>query len=214
MYTIDLLKGQGLPVKTKPQGIAISVITFAVPVVAAFVVFGSYVHRSITMAIYAENIKTCEAKTAGLADAVASQRQFENRKNAVNDCISEVAASVGRHIQWSPILTTLVEKIPDSVVLTKLEVKRRSIQKKVPMKNDPKKMIEVNVPVRTLKMSVSGNPQSNCDRDVKIFRDQLRQSDVIGPRIEDIVIVSQGFDKLGERDVVSYEIECIFKPEL
>lgn len=214
MYAIDLLKGQGLPVKTKPQGVAISVITFAVPVIAAIALFGYYLRSTIITAIHKQSIKTCEAKIAGLGDAIKFRQQFETQKSSVNSCLSEVASSIGRHIQWSPILATLVEKMPDSVVLTKLEVRRHSIKKKMPMKSDPRKMVEGSVPVKTLKMSVSGSPESNCDSDVRVFRDHLRRSDVIGPNLEDIVIVSQGFGELGDRDVVSYEIECIFKPEL
>jgi len=108
---------------------------------------------------------------------------------------------------------TLVENIPDSVVLTSLEVKQRSVKRKVPQKDDPKKMINISVPVRTLHISVCGSPQINCDEAVRDFGDRLRSSALLGPKLEDIR-VSQGFDTLQNQDVVSYEIDCIFKPGL
>jgi len=103
--------------------------------------------------------------------------------------------------------------MPDAMVLTRLEVKQRFVKKRVPKKNDPKKMFDVSVPVRTLQMSVSGRPQANNDKAVKDFKDRLRFSASLATRLEDIR-VSQQSGTLEGQDVVSYEIDCIFKPEL
>ena len=83
----------------------------------------------------------------------------------------------------------------------------------MPKKDDPQKMVDISVPVRTLQMSVSGRPGDNCDEAVRNFKDHLRSSALIGPKLEDIR-VSQEFGTLEGRDVISYEIDCIFKPEL
>jgi hypothetical protein len=213
MFTIDLLKGQGIPAKTKPQGLALFAATFVVPVVIAIGMFGYYVRNGVIMGIQKEAIAGYEAKMVKYADAIKMQQSYENEKNAINSCLQEVSASIRQHIQWSPILVTIVENMPDSVVLTKLEVKWNSIKKKVAVKGDPQKKVDTSVPVRTLKMTVSGDPQLNCEQEVRAFRDRLRLSSMLGPIIEDIVIVSQGYGKLDGRDVVSYEIDCIFKPE-
>jgi hypothetical protein len=103
--------------------------------------------------------------------------------------------------------------MPDSMVLTRLEVKRRTVNKKVPKKDNPKAMTSVNVPASTLQMSVSGKPQVNNDKAVKDFKDRLRLSAVLAPKIEDIVI-SQRADTFEGQEVISYDIDCIFKPEL
>jgi hypothetical protein len=103
--------------------------------------------------------------------------------------------------------------MPDSMVLTRLEVKQRSVNKKVPKKEDPNKMADVSVPVSILQMSVSGRSQANNDKAVKDFKDRLRLSALLAPKLEDIV-VSQKSDTFEGQDVVSYDIDCIFKPEL
>ena len=86
-------------------------------------------------------------------------------------------------------------------------------KKFVQQKHDPKKMIDINVPVRTLQMSVSGNPVFNCDKAIRNFKDSLRSSDLLGPKLENIK-VSQKAETLEDQDVISYEINCIFKPVL
>lgn len=107
----------------------------------------------------------------------------------------------------------LVKNMPDSLVLKELEVKRRSTKKKVPQKDNPQTMVDVSVPVETLHMTVSGNPQNNSDEAVRLFRDRLRSSDLLREKLEDIT-VSQELNTLKSRDTVSYDIDCIFKPKL
>jgi len=213
MFTIDLLKGQGIPPRSRPEGIAAAAAAFAVPVVAAIIMFGCYISDSINVSIQKQNIANCEAKIDELSDAVGLQKAFEKEKSIVDGFRSDIAAAIGRYMQWSPILATLVENLPESVVLTGLEVKQHTVKKKVPQKGDSKKMVDISVPARTLQISVSANPQSDCDRIVKEFRDRLRFSPAVGSKLNDIV-VSQKFDTLEGQNVVSYDIDCIFKPGL
>ena len=212
MFTMDLLKGRGIPVRNGPEGIAIAVATFAVPIIAAIVMVGLYVSNGIAMSIQKQEVANYETHIGTLSDAVELQKSFEREKGIINNCLSEVASSTGRHLQWSPILVTLVKNIPDSVILTGLEVKQHSVKRKVPAKDNPEKKVDINVPVRTLRMSLSGNPQSNCDEAVRDFRDYLLSSTLLVDKLEDIT-VSQGFGTLDGQDAVSYEIDCIFKPQ-
>jgi len=213
MFTIDLLKGQGIPAKSRPEGIAIAAATLAVPVIIAIVMFGLYLRNKIIISVQKQAIANYETKIGGLSDAVELQKSFENEKNAISGCLSEASASLGRHTQWSPVLATLVKNMPDSVVMTELEVKQSSVKRKVPKKDDPEKMIDISVPVRTLRIKVCGSPQSDCDKAVRDFRERLRSSTLLGPKLENIR-VSQRLGTLESREVVSYQIECIFKPGL
>ena len=211
MFTIDLLKGQGIPMKSRPEGIAIAAAALAVPVIVAIVMFGFYLRNGIVISIQKQEIVNYEIKINKLSDAVELQKSFENEKNLIGSILSEVKSSMGRHIQWSPILETLAKNMPALVVLTGLEAKQHFVKRKVQGKDNASKMI--NVPVRTLQMTVGGSSHSNCDRAVRRFRDRLRLADLLGPKLEDIR-VSQECSALQGQDVVSYEIDCIFKPEL
>jgi hypothetical protein len=213
MYTIDLLKGQGVPTKSGPKGVIVGVVTFAIPLIAGMVMVGFYVSDRIVTKVRQQEIASYQASIDKLSDAAELQKSFTAEKALLNGCLSEVASSLGNHSQWSGILVTLAENMPDSMMLTKLEVKQSSVKKKVPQKDDPKKMIDISVPVRTLHMSVCGNTAENYDEQVRDFRNRLRFSELLVSKLEDIR-VAQGVEKLGDRDVTSYEIDCIFKPEL
>jgi Tfp pilus assembly protein PilN len=189
MFTIDLLKGRGIPEKSGgPEGVAVAVVGIAVPVIIAIAVFGYYLRGRIIMSVQKQSIINYEAKTNELADVVKLQKKYEEEKNIYNSCLSEVSSSIGRHTPWSPVLVTLIENMPDSIVLTKLDVKQRSVKKKVPQRR----------------------PQSNSYEAVKDFQDRLRASTLLGPRLEDIT-VSQKIDRLNGQNVTSYQINCVFK---
>ncbi len=213
MFTIDLLKGEGVPAKSSPEGIAVVAVTFVVPIIIAMVMVSFYLSNIINISVQKQEVVRYKKKIDGLSDVVEMQKSFEEEKRAINSCLTEALSSITRHAQWSPVLMTLVENMPDSVVLTKLEVKQRSVKREVPRKDDPKKTTFISVPVRTLQVSVYGSPHSNCDKAVRDFGDRLRSSDLLGPKLEDIR-VSQGFDILENQNVVSYEIDCVFKPGL
>ena len=211
MFTKDLLKGQGTPRKSSPGSVATAATAAFVPVVIAIAMFGFYLLNRIFITVQTSAIASYETKISKMSDAIKQQEALEEEIKTYNDCLSEVASSLERHTQWSPALVTVVQNLPDSVVLKSLDVKQRSTRIKVPQKGDPTKMVDASVPVRSLQMDVVGLPESNCDEAIKNFSDQLRSSDVLGPKLENIRI-SQGVGKLEDKEVISYQIDCIFKP--
>ncbi len=213
MFTIDLLKGQCVPRKSTPGSIAAAVTAVVVPLIIAIAMFGFFLHNKITISIKKNTIANYETRISGLSDAIELQKSFEKEKDTYNSCLSEVSNCLDRHTQWSPVLVTVVKNMPDSVVLTGLGVKQHSIRRRVRQKDDPQKMVDISVPVKTLQMTVAGRPQSNCDQAIRTFSDRLRSSSLLGPRLENIRI-SQALGTLEGQDVVSYQIDCIFKPEL
>ena len=211
MFTIDLLNGQAIPLKSKPGSLAIIAVTVAIPIAVAMGIISFYMQNKIVVSIKKQEINRCQAEIDKLSDAVGLQKALEKKKTAYGSCLSEVKSSIKRHTQWSPVLTTLMENIPDSVVLTSLAVNQSSVKRKTPKKDDPEQMVEVDVPVRILRLSVSGGQQSNCDDAVRDFRDRIRTSAFLGPKLEKIG-VSQKSETLDGQDVVSYEISCVLKP--
>ena len=213
MFTIDLLKGQGVPLKSSPGGIAITAITIAIPLYVVIIMFGFYVDDMASISIREQEIVRCQSEIEKLSDTVKLQESLEKEKVLYDACLAEVKSSIGKYVQWSPVLVTLVENMPNSVMLTELEVRQDSVRRKVPKPDNPQEMIESSVPVNILRMSISGGPQYDCNKEVRDFQDRLQSSAFLGPKLENIV-VSRESETLKGRDVASYEIDCVFKPRL
>ena len=211
MFTIDLLNGQAVPLKSKPGSLAIIMISAAIPVIVAMGMLSFYHRTTVAASATEKEIAECQAEIDKLSDAVERQKALEKLKVAYNICLSEVSSSVKRYIQWSPVLTTLMENIPDSVVLNSLEVEHKSVKKKVPKEDNPKKMVEIDVLVRILRLTVTGDQKSDIDEAVRDFRDRIRDSAFLGPKIEKIDVAKKS-ETVDGQDVFSYEISCVLKP--
>jgi hypothetical protein len=213
MFTVDLLKGQGLPMKSRPTGIIISAAAVTVPVIIAMIMLGFYLRNKITISVLMHETARWETEIGKFSEFVKLQESFERDKAIYSSCLAEVKSSIGRYSQWSPVLTTVVENMPDSAVLTALEAKQRSIRKKVPQKDNPEKTTDVDVIVRTLRVSVCANPQADRDEAIRNFQARLRSSAFLSTRLENIT-VSQESGKLDGQDIVIYQIDCVFKPSM
>lgn len=188
-------------------------VAIAVPVIVASMMFSCYLRNAIIISVKQDAIASYQSKVDGLSQAVKVRKSLAEETNLYADCLSEVKSSIIRHTQWSPVLTTVVENLPDSVVLTKLEVIQQHAKRKVPKKDDPKKTVDITVPLRTLKISMAADPRLNSDEAVRDFRNHLLNSSVLQQKLASIN-VSQTSGSLGDQEVVSYEIDCVFKPPL
>lgn len=205
MFKIDLLKGQGIPIKSGPEVLVIAAVTIAVPVIIALAIFGGLIRTKSVISTAKQKIVNYEEMTGNLSEALELQKALEEEKIHINNCIADIKSSIGRHAQRSPVLIALVENLPKSMILTKLDMKKKSTKIKVPKKGDPEKMIDINIPVSTLHISLSGHLGSNNDRAVRDFKDALRFSVVMKKAGLDDIKIAQNKDK--------YEIYCVFKPK-
>lgn len=224
MFHIDLLKGQGIPEKSRPEGIATAVATAALPVVVAFVMLGFYLNNTIVISLRKSQIVNLEQKLKSqqLNEAVQSQNNLKSQKELLTGSISEVSSVIGKYTQWSGILETVVKNMPDSMALKSVAVKNetRKIKKakeakedKENKENDSQKAVEVVVPVKTLRLSMFGSPEYSYDKEVKSFRDSLMADPNLRSKLDDIR-VAQEVDKVEGKNSISYEIYLVFKPAL
>jgi len=213
MFTIDLLKGQGLPTRSRASNSILAATACAVPLLGALVVAGAYLQNRVVLSIQRSTLNAGKLKIEQLAGAVRQQRMLESQRAACRECLSEVSSVLADHTQWSPVLKAVVETLPDSVVLTAMEVRQRSVRRTIPRADDPKKTDDVTLVVPTLRMQVAAIPESSGNEAIRLFMDELRCSPAIGSKIEDIT-VSQRAESLEDLAVVAYEIDCLFKPRL
>ncbi|MHC4636642.1 MAG: hypothetical protein ACYTBP_06915 [Planctomycetota bacterium] len=211
MFKIDLLEGQGIPIKSTPAGLAIAAAASTVPVIGLIVVVGCFMVNSVNISHAENSITRFTTMKEQLSEKVSSLKAIEQEMNEINSSLDEVSSSFYRHTQWTNVLKTVSENMPDSMVLSEFQVKQRPLNKQVPNKSNLEELIFISIPVRTLRMRVSGNSAYDYAEAVKDFAERLRFSEALKDILADIRI-SQGSDTSEGHDVVYYEIECQFKP--
>ena len=210
MFTLDLLKGEGIPAKTRPEGILIMTVGVAVPVFAALLMMGNYMRTNVAVAVCRQDIADCDRKIGNIADAVKAQKAVMDEKDLLNKIVKEGFVAAKRHTPWSPVIKMLVDKLPDSLILSKLEARQSFVE--VKQGGSDKKAV---VPLRSLSISAFSNPRSSLgisasDEVVRQFRNSLLISGPLSARLEDVKI-SQRVGSAESKEVVFYDIDCLFK---
>ena len=212
MYQIDLLNNKGVPTRNKPEVVFIATITILVPLMVGIVMFGFYMDKQVEINIIRNQLKRCEQKIASekLSEAVKEEEKNKKYKKKLIDCYSGLSTALSRHFQWTDQIKELVNILPRTMVLTDLKINKEYIKKKKADPEKPDRKIEYTVPRRTIKLSLRGYHNNDCDRRVRDFKKKLESSDMFADKISD-VIVSQEVEEIEIRKYAIYSISCILK---
>jgi hypothetical protein len=213
MYTIDLLKGHGIPIRNRRGGLLIIIATIAVPLIIAMVMYTQYLLTRIDSERADVTIRDRDKQIAKMADAVKSLASLERQNVTMGDCLSDVSVAIGKNMQWSPILRLIVENMPATTQLHKLDVSLVQLSKQVPDKADPKRLVNVPYASRTLRISLHEFSKSDNGEGVHAFIRKMRTSSVLADKVDDIRIAAQEREKVQGVEVTRYDIDCVFKPQ-
>lgn len=184
MYQIDLLKGEGRPVRSEPWAVALAVGPSVIPLVTLAVLVSCYVNYGIETRIGREQIVSLNSQIAAKADLKAKRDQALARIDSAAKCESEIASAMRLHMPWSDILNDIAANAPQGkVVVYSMDARRDNV------------LSAAQTGSATFTLTIGtydlGNPGDNA---MKQFVDALRASKVMGPRITD---VSPGPSKSG-----------------
>lgn len=206
MHTIDLLRGQGIPAKTTLGSLLMIIVIIAVPILAAAWMVDRYIQDETDIGIKQQAIAKQQETIEQFADAVKLKETVLNQQKAMRGKLSEVSSYIGRYIQWSPVLITLVENMPRGMVMNALKADSTIERQRVAGGNDPKSTIK-----RKLVIDISGTERRDYNDDIEKYSRYLKSSPELGPKLEKIEF-SQKPGTSGDINTVSYTMNLMFKP--
>jgi hypothetical protein len=211
MYAIDMLKGEGIPIRSRPGGIAFACLLAAVPLLAGIAALGVYRNGAVVISIQRQQLQKLDAAVTALSEAVRRKESLEKEKTQAIALLADVRTNLHGHTQWSPTLASLVDSTSEALTLTRLEARLDTIRRKVPAKEDPAKKVEVSMPARAMRISVGGQHTGVSYEAVRNLQENLQSAPAIGPRL-DAITVSQSAGTLDGQQAVQYELNCAFRP--
>jgi len=212
MYTVDLLMGEGIPIRSRPGGIVLASLIVVDPLLIGLAMTSFYLDWRVILTIKTQQLSNIETTSRLLTGALEKKKSLEEQKASASVTLSQIKTAVDGYIQWSQPLAALVENLSDTLVLTHLEASQSTVQRKAPAKDDPARKVDVSVPVRKLKLSVCGRQAGTALDAVQTLQENLRTSAIMGP-ILDTITVSQSVSTLDSQEAVMYELECTLKAE-
>lgn len=211
MLTIDLLKGQETPVKSRPIRVALATAPLLVPTLAIAIMLSIYWSDKVILETTTTNLDSYSQKAQVYADVSQFLQQIEKEGQYIDKSLEEVSDVIGSHRQWSDVLQVLCKNLPDSLTLSRIEAKRNPVRKKVPKKDDPKKKVDLSGYQYTLHFVIDTGTDSAEELDIQQVIHRFSHAEELGEEIEDIKIASRKTCNEEDRTFVRYEIECVFK---
>jgi hypothetical protein len=202
MFQIDLLKGQGRPVKSEPWAIALVSAPSFVPFVALFVFLTWFLADGISIRTKTGRIEAIDAKVAQMADVKQKRDNAQAQIDATGKYVSDIATAMKSHLQWTDILADVAKSVPSSVVVYRLSASReRPVQR-----GDVKPAYKF-----TLVIGTYSDPGDAGGKSIQKFIDTIKASKTLGPRLESIKPISNQSGTFNKREVADVAIECIIK---
>jgi len=208
LYTIDFLKGQGLPIRSKPGQIVRSSIPFLVLVIGAVFLASSYLSNQVLihplrakLASYAEDTEFLE-----VAHFIQENQQ---QQNTIQGILTEVSQSVFYHRQWTPVLVEVIETLPETLILNHLAVQRQSLRQRE--QNAEGKPVDVTWYQYTLEIGTESNQGLEANAIIQEFVHSLRTSDFLASQIDEMTVVSKQNEDNDSDNNMRYQIDCVFK---
>jgi hypothetical protein len=199
MYQIDLLKGEGRPIKSEPWAVALVGAPTLIPLITAVVLIGSYVANGIAITNAQEQMTKIDARIAAMAETKQKRDTARGQIESATNCVGEIAAAMKMHMQWSDIISDVSRSVPANVVIYKLAATR-----------DTRSQAAAKTCKFTLLIGAYDTGEAG-GKSIQKFIDTLKTSKVLGPKIDSIRPISNQNGTFGGRDVAVLDIECVLK---
>ena len=213
MFTIDLLKGTGIPLQSSPGRTVLRAVPFLVPALLVLGLLGHYAYNQTLLGTKQENLERMQARITKVRQDVAEYERTVGNIEETRHHLREVTRALGRHTQWSELLTALANELPENIAIQQLELKRSATRKKAADKNNPEKIVTRTQIQRVLEITLYGPPVARTDLAVEQYLDRLGISPVVAPMIEDIHIASRTEEDVDDRPAAVYRVECLCKSQ-
>lgn len=218
MFTIDFLKEQGLPDKSRPIKTGVITIIASVLLVGFCLLGIQYFKNKIVLASKQKELVKSEAMLLNNSGGKNRQSQTKRDLGVYVQCKNEIAASIGRYTQWTPILREFSVKMPASLLLDELSVIRTIKKKKINSILDPKKKVDYEIIHRTIKSNVCDFAPQDEGAAVEKYLDKLRGSTSLKGILGKTYIAESNDgefeDEVGKKfPVKNYVINCLLKAD-
>ncbi len=192
MYTVDLLKGRGVPEKIKPANMAMLTATVALPVLAAIVMFGFYISNTINIRVRTAEVDQYEKMIDKYSDTLKRKEKILASEKKALETITQINQHIEGFMQWTPVLVELAGKTPESMLITELSADSEKILKTTKVQDGKiTRQVNLEIPARSLHLKIRGKGPGDYLDQVKSFSADLADSPVFENRIEEVRISQQ-----------------------
>jgi Tfp pilus assembly protein PilN len=210
MFAIDLLKGKAMPAKVNIKKFLFKALFIIIPVLATTTLSLLYQTEKASAQTLQQTIHRKQLELNQYGSDVAEYNRFSKQIRKMDQCLNEISKALAYRVQVSDILNELVQALPDIIFIHEMNMDRVSIEKAVKEKDSQKKKLLVQ---RKIKLVLCGFNPDQSDQAVQDYLRALDKSTLLSEVFTEIKASARQQDRIGQKEAIFYEIECVLREQ-
>ena len=212
MFSIDLLKGKGLPQKLDVRKSALKAVPILIPLLAMGVFAASYQRNASMLRVQRQALAGNQRQIAQYTKDVMEYNKIDTQIKGLEKCLNDISKALSYRIQVSDLLTELVQALPESIFIYEMNMSRNAVNEKIQQENsaEVKQRLVVR---RQLKLVLCGYDPEKSDVAVQDYVSELEKSPLLTGLFVEMKPSARQQGEVDGRPAIYYEIDCVLREQ-
>ena len=212
MFSIDLLKGKGLPEKIDLKRSVLKALPILIPVLAITVFASAYQHDRASLRDQQQLLHSNQQQLGLYTEDIAEYNKINSKIKGMQKCLNDISRAMAYRVQVSEVFVELVQALPENIFVYEMKLDRNSVQEKIqqPDSGEVKQRLVVR---RKLKLVLCGYDGNRSDAAVQEYVNTLKQSPLLTEVFTEIKPSARQQGEVDGRAAIYYEIECVLREQ-
>jgi hypothetical protein len=212
MFSIDLLKGKGLPEKIDLKRSVLKVFPILVPVLAVTVFASAYQHNRASLQDQQQVLRNNQQQLALYTEDIAEYNKMNSKIKGMQKCLNDISRGMTYRVQVSDVFVELAQSLPENIFIYEINLDRKSVQEKIqnPDSGEVKQRLVIR---RNLKLLLCGYDADQSDAAVQEYVNVLKQSPLLAKIFTEIKPSARQQGEVDGRPAIYYEIGCVLREQ-
>jgi Tfp pilus assembly protein PilN len=212
MFSIDLLKGKGLPQRLDVRKSTLKAVSILIPLLTMAVFAASYQRNTSALNAQRQALAGNQRQIEQYAKDVMEYNQIDTQIKGLGKCLNDISKALSYRIQVSDLLTELVQALPESIFIYEMNMSRSAVNEKIQQENSA----AVNqrlVVRRQLKLVLCGYDPEKSDVAVQDYVSELETSPLLTGLFVEMKPSARQQGEVDGRSAIYYEIDCLLREQ-
>ena len=212
MFSIDLLKGKGLPQTFDVKTSVLKTVLILIPLLAITVFAASYQRDRAMLNNQQQTLKSNQQQIEQYTKDMAEYNRVNTQIKGMEKCLKDISKALSYRIQVSDVLVELVQSLPDSIFIYEIKLDRNA-QRIKDQQEDSAEVKQRLVVRRQMQLVVCGYDAEQSDAAVQDYVNKLEQSPLLSETFVEIKPSARQQGEVDGRPAIYYEIDCVLQEQ-
>lgn len=212
MFSIDLLKGKGLPEKVDLKKSTLKALPILIPLLAVTLFASAYQRDRALLQHQQETLTNNRQQLELHTNDVIAFNKMNRTIKGMEKCLHDISKAMHYRVQVSAVFVELVQTLPESIFVYEMNLDRKAAREKkqLPDSGEVKQQLVVR---RKLNLVLCGYDADQSDAAVQEYVSALKLSPLLTDLFTEIKPPARQQGEVDGRAAIYYEIECILREQ-